>query len=269
MGLGDGNMTSEDSVVSAFQEPATALVSGASRGIGLALVKQLLADCSVEHVFASARHARTTGSLADLARVHAARLTPVDMDVTDEPSVCAAARLVAARSARLDLVMNCAGLLHDGAGIGPERRLADIDPAHIARSFAVNATGPLLVAKHFAPLFPRRDRVVFASLSARVGSIGDNRLGGWYGYRASKAAQNMFTRNLSVELKRRSRGIVCVALHPGTVDTELSRPFQGRVPADRLFTAERAAQQLLEVVNGLGPQDNGAFFAWDGQPIPW
>lgn len=262
-------MSTAHSVLSAFPGSVTACITGASRGIGLALVEHLLDDSSVEHVFATARHARASTPLADLARAHEGRLTAVEMDVTDEPSLAAAAGTVAAQTARLDLVMNCAGLLHDGAGVGPERRLADIDPAHIARSFAVNATGPLLVAKHLACLFPRRERVVFASLSARVGSIGDNRLGGWYAYRASKAAQNMFTRNLSVELKRRARGIICVALHPGTVDTELSRPFQGRVPADRLFTAERAARQLLQVVNRLGPQDNGSFFAWDGRPIPW
>ena len=151
----------------------------------------------------------------------------------------------------------------------PERRLADVTPEHLQRAFAVNAIGPLLVAKHVQALLPRRDRAVFASLSARVGSIGDNRLGGWYAYRASKAAQNMITLNLSIELRRRARGIICVGLHPGTVDTELSRPFQHNVPADRLFTPQRAARQLLDVIHGLEPADNGGFFAWDAQPIPW
>ena len=180
------------------------------------------------------------------------------------------ADVAVAEIGRVDLVIHCAGTLHDdGAGIAPERRLADVDPVKIARSFAINATGPLLVAKHVAPLLPRHGRAVFASLSARVGSIGDNRLGGWYGYRASKAAQNMFTRTLSIELKRRIRGIVCVALHPGTVDTDLSRPFQGAVPQGTLFPVDRAARQLLEVIDGLGPADNGGFFAYDGQPIPW
>jgi len=183
--------------------------------------------------------------------------------------VTAAAASVAAETARIELIINCAGVLHDGASVQPEKRLADVTPESLERSFAVNAIGPLLVAKHFEALLPRQDRAVFASLSARVASIGDNRLGGWYGYRASKAAQNMITRNLAIELRRRARGIICVALHPGTVDTGLSRPFQGNVPADRLFAPDRAARQLLNVIDGLRAEDNGEFFAWDGQPIPW
>jgi len=151
----------------------------------------------------------------------------------------------------------------------PERRLADVAGANLLASFAVNAAGPLLVAKYFQRFLPRRDRAVFASLSARVGSIGDNRLGGWYAYRGSKAAQNMFTRCLSVELVRRHRGLICVALHPGTVDTELSRPFQARVAEEQLFTVKRAAAQLLDVIAGLAPEDNGAFIAWDGQSVEW
>ena len=180
-----------------------------------------------------------------------------------------AARIVAGEVEAVDLVVNCAGVLHDEAAMQPERRLEDVQVEHLQRAFAVNAIGPLLVAKHFQQLLPRRQRAVFASLSARVGSIGDNRLGGWYAYRASKAAQNMITRNLSIELRRRSRGIVCVALHPGTVDTALSRPFQRNVPSEKLFSPERAASQLLAVVDRLGPDDNGGFFAWDGQPVPW
>ena len=170
---------------------------------------------------------------------------------------------------RVDLIVNCTGLLHDGDGMQPEKRLAEVTPANLERSFAVNALGPLLVAKHFQGLLPREARAVFASLSARVGSIGDNRLGGWYSYRAARAAQNMITRNLSIELRRRARGIICVALHPGTVDTGLSRPFQANVPAQKLFSTERAARQLLAVIDGLGPDDNGGFFAWDARPIPW
>jgi len=137
------------------------------------------------------------------------------------------------------------------------------------RSFRVNALGALLVAKHFQGFFDRNDRVVFASLSARVGSIGDNRLGGWYAYRASKAAQNMITKNLAIELRRRARGVVCVALHPGTVATDLSAPFRGGVPEEKLFDASRAARQLLGVIDSLTPDSNGGFFAWDGEPIPW
>ncbi len=257
------------SEVAAFGRPVTALVSGASRGIGHAFVTRLLADPAVTRVFASARGATASEGLAPLAAEHGDRLRALDMDVTDEASVARAAGTVKEAARQVDLVINVAGLLHDGDALQPERRLEDVTPQGLQRGFAVNAVGPLLVAKHLHPLLPKRDRAVFASLSARVGSIGDNRLGGWYAYRASKAAQNMITRNLSIELRRRARGIVCVALHPGTVDTDLSRPFQRGVPDGKLFSPDRAARQLLQVIDGLGPGDNGGFFAWDGQPIPW
>jgi NAD(P)-dependent dehydrogenase (short-subunit alcohol dehydrogenase family) len=147
--------------------------------------------------------------------------------------------------------------------------LADVRPESLARSFAVNAVGPLLVARHFESLLAHEDRAVFASLSARVGSIEDNRLGGWYAYRASKAAQNMYTRTLAIEWARSRRNVVCVALHPGTTDTDLSRPFQGNVPEGKLFGVERTVSQLLEVIDRLQPADTGQFLAWDGERIPW
>jgi NAD(P)-dependent dehydrogenase (short-subunit alcohol dehydrogenase family) len=263
-------MSEAASLVSAFGEPVVALVTGASRGIGLAVTRLLLADPGVECVVGAARKATTSTALNATGGSAKTRLRAIDMDIAEEQSIAVAAKTLAAETDRVDLVINCAGFLHDeAAGIIPERRLADIHPAKIARSFAVNATGPLLVAKHLEPFLPRRGRAVFASLSARVGSIADNRLGGWYGYRASKAAQNMFTRTLSIELKRRIRGIICVALHPGTVDTALSRPFQAGLPEGQLFPVDRAARQLLLVLNGLVPADNGGFFAFDGEPLPW
>ncbi len=262
-------MSSPLTSLESFAPPLNVVVNGASRGIGLAFARTLLGDVSVERVFATARRGASDESLAELASAGDGRLLNLDMDVTVEASVAAAAAAVAAESDRIDLIINCAGVLHDGASVQPEKRLADVTPASLERSFAVNAIGPLLIAKHFHGLLPRDDRAVFASLSARVGSIGDNRLGGWYGYRASKAAQNMITRNLSIELRRRARGVICVALHPGTVDTGLSRPFQGNVSEDALFSPDRAARQLLSVIDGLGAEANGGFFAWDAQPIPW
>jgi NAD(P)-dependent dehydrogenase (short-subunit alcohol dehydrogenase family) len=171
---------------------------------------------------------------------------------------------------RLHLIVNCAGVLHGGpAQLAPEKRLADVRPEALAASFAVNAFGPLLVAKHFERLLAHRDRAVFASISARVGSIGDNRLGGWYAYRGAKAAQNMFTRTLAIEWARSRRNLVCVALHPGTTDTDLSRPFQANVAPDRLFGPGRTVRQLLAVIDRLTPADTGRFYAWDGSEIPW
>ncbi len=151
----------------------------------------------------------------------------------------------------------------------PEKRIADLDAASVLRAFTVNALGPALVIKHFLPTMDRHARTIIANISARVGSITDNRLGGWYAYRASKAAQNMLTRTVAIELARRNTNALCVGLHPGTVETALSEPFRKRVPRERLFTPARAAQQLLAVLEGLGPEDSGGFFAWDGQPIPW
>ncbi len=188
------------------------------------------------------------------------RLARADLDLTDEPGIAVAA----AKVAKADMVVVATGLLHD-ADHGPEKALRDLDPVWLARQYAVNAIGPALVAKHFLPIMPRTGRSVFAALSARVGSISDNRLGGWYGYRASKAALNQLIRTLAVEDKRRNdRGIV-VALHPGTVDTRLSKPFQqsGR----DLFQPGRAAVQLLDVLDALKPGDSGKLFAWDGTEI--
>ncbi|WP_341207850.1 SDR family NAD(P)-dependent oxidoreductase [uncultured Sphingomonas sp.] len=188
------------------------------------------------------------------------RLTRAELNLTDEPTIATAA----ARIGKADMVVVATGLLHD-AEHGPEKALRDLDPVWLAKQYAVNAIGPALVAKHFLPILPRTGRSVFAALSARVGSISDNRLGGWYGYRASKAALNQLIRTLAIEDKRRNdRGIV-VALHPGTVDTRLSKPFQqsGR----DLFQPDRAAVQLLDVLDALKPTDSGKLFAWDGVEI--
>ncbi len=254
--------------LSSFGGPVDALVVGASRGIGLAFVRRLARTPGVETVWAGCRSPRESDALEDLASDHGS-VRPIALDVTDENSLAAAAETIGARERPLNLVINCAGILHGPQGMFPERRLREIRPDWLARAFQVNATGVVLLARHVEELLPRRARAVFASLSARVGSIGDNRLGGWYAYRASKAAQNMLLRNLSIELPRRARGALVVALHPGTTDTDLSRPFQASVPPDKLFSPDRAAGQLLAVIDGLEPADNGGFFAWDGRPVPW
>ena len=217
-----------------------AVVVGANGGIGAAFVAQLRASPQV-------------------AAVHA--LTRADLDLTDPASISAAAAAIAAP---LDLVIVATGMLHD-ARSGPERALRELDAARLAYSFAVNATGPALVAQAFLPLLRRDRKTAFAALSARVGSISDNRSGGWYGYRASKAALNQLIRTAALELARRHPHAVCVTLHPGTVDTPLSKPFQRGVPD--LFTPARSAAALLGVLDALTPGDSGGLFAWDGQAI--
>jgi NAD(P)-dependent dehydrogenase (short-subunit alcohol dehydrogenase family) len=253
-----------------FTPDGNVLIQGASRGIGVEFVRQCLAEPRVGHVVATCRSPDRATELARLAQAAAGRLSVQAVDVTDEPSIAAAAAATAKTVPRLHLIVNCAGVLHDDAlGLRPEKRLADVRPEALARAFAINAMGPLLMARHFEPLLAHPERAVFASLSARVGSIEDNRLGGWYAYRGSKAAQNMYTRTLAIEWARSRRNVICVALHPGTTDTELSRRFQANVPAGKLFTVDYAVSSLLRVIGRLQPADTGQFFAWDGERIPW
>jgi NAD(P)-dependent dehydrogenase (short-subunit alcohol dehydrogenase family) len=168
----------------------------------------------------------------------------------------------------LRLVICTAGLLH-GPELQPEKRLQQVSRQALERSFALNAFGPLLLAQALEPLLSRDQPLHFASLSARVGSIGDNRLGGWYAYRAAKAAQNQLLRTLALEWRRRLPLATVTMLHPGTTATGLSEPFRSGVAAEKLFSPERAAAQLLAVLERQCPESSGAFLAWDGQPIPW
>ena len=243
-----------------------ALVQGASRGLGLAFVQLLLESDPDLHVIATARHVAQSEALCALRAEVGERLKLLSLDLRDEASLHAASE--ALMGTQIDLLINCAGLLHEGR-LMPEKALEQVELAHLQQVFAVNAFGPLLVAKHFLPHLRREGRVILANVSARVGSIGDNRLGGWYAYRASKAAQNMLTKTLAIELTRRLPNVLCVALHPGTVETELSRPFCSRVPKDKLFEPRFAAAQLLGVLERLEPHHHGSFLAWDGQEIPW
>lgn len=187
-------------------------------------------------------------------------------DFEDEESIAAAASAVECPS----MILVATGMLHDKtAGIVPEKSLRAIDGAAIARVLSVNTIGPALVAKHVLPRLPRDRRTVFAVLSARVGSIGDNRLGGWHAYRASKAALNMLVRNFAIECARTHPQAVIAALHPGTVDSRLSAPFRRGVAPGKLFSPDQSAGYLLDVLDWLSPADSGGLFAWDGERLPW
>jgi NAD(P)-dependent dehydrogenase (short-subunit alcohol dehydrogenase family) len=250
-----------------LEAPATALVTGGSSGIGLAVVAALLARADVTVVHAVARGAADSAALAALAERHGARLRPLAADLTDDADLARlAARLRA--DGPLHLVFNAAGLLH-GDGLRPEKSLGQVRRGALERVFAVNAFAPILLAQALLPAMRHGAPAVFASLSARVGSIGDNRAGGWYAYRAAKAAQNQLLRTLAVECRRTHPMLACVLLHPGTVDTPLSAPFKATVEPARLFAPGRAAAQLLGVIGTLGPADSGRFLAWDGQEVPW
>jgi len=256
-------------MLSSFRVGSNVLVQGASRGIGLEFVRQLAADPSVGCLFAAHRPGRCSAALARLASEQP-KVRLLELDVTDESSIASASERVGQSNITLDLLVNCSGLLHDAdRELAPEKRLAEVGSESLLRSFAVNAIGPLLVAKHFEGLFNRAGKAVFASISARVGSIGDNRLGGWYAYRGSKAALNMFTRTLAIEWARSRKNLICVSLHPGTTDTDLSRPYQANVPPGKLFSPERTVGQLLAVLDSVTADSTGRFLAWDGSEIPW
>ena len=237
--------------------PAAAVVIGASGGLGSALVRRLADEPGVSRVHALAR---TSPDASD------PKVRPGTIDVTDESSIQKAAAAVREDGAPT-LVIVATGILHDANGLAPEKRMQDMSRDAFDRVFAINAFGPALVAKHFLPLFARGERTVFAALSARVGSISDNRLGGWAAYRASKAALNMLLKTLAIEHARTRPESAVIGLHPGTVDTELSRPFQGNVPDGKLFTADRAAGHLLDVIDSVTSADSGNLFAWDGSRI--
>jgi NAD(P)-dependent dehydrogenase (short-subunit alcohol dehydrogenase family) len=251
-----------------FHDHSTAVLIGASGGIGLALTERLLTDPRFERVIAGCRSPGAAAELQRLASEHPA-LELVSIDATRPETISALGETLKSRGIRPSLVIYCAGLLHRGDAIQPEKRLEDIEAAALNEVFAVNAFGPALVFKTLLPLMARQQPSVMAAISARVGSIEDNRLGGWYAYRASKAALNQIMRTASIEARRRFKSCVLVCLHPGTTDTGLSKPFQANVPEGKLFSTSFVAEHLLDIIEGLNIEDSGSFLAWDGKAIPW
>jgi len=242
-----------------FAGDMNVLVVGASGGIGQALTMRLARSSAVGQIMAynrsrpAPRHPKIRHQWVDL---------------TDEATIASAAEAVGAQEMALDLVFVASGILHDGEALRPEKTWRALEGAALERVYQVNAIGPALVAKHFLPLLARDRKSVFAALSARVGSISNNQLGGWHAYRASKAALNMLLRTFAIELAWRNPRAVCVGLHPGTVYSRLSAPFQANVPEGKLFTPGFAASRLLDVLDRLTPEDSGKVFAWDGEMIP-
>ena len=238
----------------------------ASRGIGLAFTTELLKRTPAT-IVATSRSASESSQLHSLQQAWPGRIDTVSCDVTDATSTKAmAAHIKGTHEGKVDLLLNVAGLLHEQeSGVMPERSLSSVDPAVLQRIMAVNAMGPLLVTQAVAPLLSKGAKI--GNVSARVGSISDNRLGGWWSYRMSKAALNMCTVNTANELRRRE--VIAVSLHPGTTDTDLSAPFQRNVKPEKLFTAGYSAGAMLDVLDGLTLEQSGKFFAYDGSQIEY
>jgi NAD(P)-dependent dehydrogenase (short-subunit alcohol dehydrogenase family) len=223
-----------------------ALIIGASGAIGSAMARQLRSDPRCAQV------------------IELSRASQPSIDFDDETSIAAAADHLNIPGP-LHCIIDAAGILHGEHGM-PERRLDEMNYSRMQTVFRVNTLGPALVLAHFSPLLARRERSIFATLSAKVGSIGDNRLGGWYSYRASKAALNMIVKTAAIEVARTHPLAVLCALHPGTVNSALSAPFQGSQIGRNPSVA---AADMLRVLDNLAPQDSGGFFAYDGQRLPW
>ncbi|WP_299415053.1 SDR family NAD(P)-dependent oxidoreductase [Acaryochloris sp. IP29b_bin.148] len=245
---------------------SNALVIGASQGIGLGFVQHLLQRPQIQTIYATYRAQASAAELFALAANHPERVCCLSVDVTQEEQIAACCEQIQAD--RLHWVINSVGILHEGE-LQPEKGLRQLNAESLTRYFQVNSIGAALWAKHLLPLLKHEERSILATISAKIGSIGDNHLGGWYGYRASKAALNMLMRTAAIEYRRRSPQTIVVTLHPGTTDTKLSKPFQRNVPPEKLFSVDRTVTQLLAVLDGVGKADSGQFFSWDGSLLPW
>jgi NAD(P)-dependent dehydrogenase (short-subunit alcohol dehydrogenase family) len=239
------------------------LIIGASGGIGLGFVKTLQQYPQVNQIYATYRRSESAVNLLSIPNIKCLKV-----DITIEQEISQVIQQISEKTNQLHLVINCVGILHENE-LQPEKSLAQINSENLLYYFQVNSIASLLLAKHLLPLLKHDENSIFASISAKVGSIGDNKLGGWYGYRASKAALNMFMRNIAIEYSRKSPKTAVVSLHPGTTDTQISRPFQKNVPPEKLFSVERTVTQLLTVISNLNITDSGEFFSYDGTKLPW
>jgi len=244
-----------------FTDPIHAIVIGGNGGVGREFVRQLQDSEQVHSIVATHRKPIPES-------FHHSKVTWAQVDVREETTIEALATHLKDTGVKPNLIINCIGILHTSE-FGPEKTWRHLNAQTMHDVFAINAFAVALLGKHLIPQMPRQGRTVFASLSARVGSIADNRLGGWYSYRASKTAHNMFVKTLSLESLRKYPELAIVSLHPGTVDTTLSEPFTARYDPNKLFTAARSVNELSSVISNLTNKDTGGFFAWDGQAIPY
>jgi NAD(P)-dependent dehydrogenase (short-subunit alcohol dehydrogenase family) len=232
------------------------LVAGGNGGIGWAIVQEIGRRFPTAEVHATYRRQKPD--------VHQSGVIWHQVDVSDESQI----RSLSESVCEVDWVINCIGMLHI-KDKGPEKNLSSLDAEFFIQSISVNTLPTMLLARYFTPALKRSHSPKFASISAKVGSISDNQLGGWYSYRASKAALNMFLKTMSIEWRRTVKHGVVLALHPGTTDTPLSAPFQANVPSNKLFTPQRVASDLIRLIEKAAPQESGAFWAYDGESLPW
>lgn len=249
-----------------MQSSKNILLIGGTSGIGKALLEQLIHDPQVVTIFATYHTQPPLKEDTD-------KVIWVAMDMTSEPSIKQAIASVAAHTKHLDWVINAVGILHNGS-YQPEKAVRQLESEFFLLNMQINALPSLLIAKHIKPLLraaPTSENhpAIYATVSARVGSISDNKLGGWYSYRMSKAALNMGMKTLSIEWRRSLKDVCVVVMQPGTVDTPLSKPFQANVAEDKLFSPEQCAQNLLVVLAKLKAADSGCFIDWAGQSIAW
>ena len=244
------------------------LVAGISGGIGLALAAYELERRADTHLVGLSRHATRSESALALAEAHPGRLTLVDADVAERESLGEALAVHLPDTARITRLLYAVGVLH-GEGLFPEKRLEDVNPEAMLHSYRVNTLGFLNTAQALIPWLRHGDPKLIAAISAKVGSIGDNDFGGWYGYRCSKAALNMAVRNLAIETRRRLKPATVVALHPGTTETTLTEPFQQSLARLTVHTPDDTAANLWRVLDQVTPEDSGRFLSWDGAELPW
>ena len=261
-----GENTTESGVAT-LQGHGLVVADGA---LGRAVVRLLLDQAPALTITITGRSPKPRPDTRQLLQQAPDRLTYGVLDLCRDEQLAALGDHLNRLEHPLRLVFNASGWLHGPARHQtPEKRLAALHRSALQQSFAINAWGPVLLAQAVEPALKRAGRAWFASLSARVGSIGDNQLGGWYSYRAAKAAQNQLLKTVALEWRRTMPGVCVACLHPGTMDSPLSQPFQARVPPERLFTPDFSAAALLRVLLSLTPRESGCFLAWDGQPIPW
>tara|TARA_A200000113_G_C8793207_1_gene331577 strand:+ start:193 stop:915 length:723 start_codon:yes stop_codon:yes gene_type:complete len=235
----------------------TVAIIGSSGAIGNAVSDNLINDESIDIIYKFSR---------SMSVKENERVKNIFLDIEDEESIKSSLDHVPSDT-KFDLVFVATGILHNDKEIFPEKSIKDIDIDKLKKVILVNTIGPTLIGKYFIPYLRKDEKSVFAFLSARVGSISENKLGGWYSYRASKTALNQIIKNFSIEIKRTNKNAIFVGLQPGTVKSFLSKPFERNVKEDNLFTPEYSAEKLLQVINDLSPNDSGKFFAWNGEEI--